>query len=112
MTTPALPPFAGRGFVVAYPGLTAHNIYADDGRSVRYFITEGAHAGAQGVSPFEWREVAPGVFSISWQEASGATVVHVDDFVRGLSQTFFTTPDLQFFVMQGTLTPLAPSAAA
>jgi len=43
---------------------------------------------------------------ISWQEADGSTVVHIDDFETGCSLAFFTTPDGQFFRLEGNLRPL------
>lgn len=108
----ALPRFAGRTFRVDYDGLSAHNIYAADGRSVRYAIVAGPYAGASGESPCEWRQVAEGVYAISWQEANGATVVHIDDFAAGRSQAFFTAPDLSFHRVQGTLVDLGMADTA
>lgn len=101
------PPFAGRGFRVDYDGLSAHNLYAEDGRSIRYAIVSGPYAGASGEAPCEWRQIAEGVYAISWQEADGATVVHVDDFANGRSMAFFTAADRTFYRMQGPLTALA-----
>lgn len=101
------PPFAGRAFRVDYDGLSAHNIYAKDGQSVRYAIVAGPYSGASGESPCQWRQIAEGVYVISWQEANGATVVHVDDFGAGRSLAFFTASDLSFHRMQGALTELA-----
>ncbi|WER49373.1 adenylate cyclase [Cupriavidus sp. WKF15] len=100
------PPFAGRGFRVDYDGLSAHNIYAEDGQSIRYAIVSGPYAGASGETRCEWREIAEGVYAISWQEADGATVVHVDDFRHGHSMAFFTASDQTFYRMQGPLTAL------
>lgn len=105
------PPFAGRSFRVDYDGLSAHNRYAEDGQSIRYAIVSGPYAGASGESRCEWREIAEGVYAISWQEADGATVVHVDDFINGRSMAFFTASDLTFHRMQGPLTALAGAAA-
>ncbi len=104
--SPARPAFAGRGFRVDYEGLSAHNLYAEDGRSVRYAIVAGPYAGARGEAACQWQEVGPGVYAISWQEADGATVVHIDDFVQGRSQAFFTAADLGFHRMRGALTAL------
>lgn len=106
------PQFAGRGFRVDYDGLSAHNIYATDGQSVRYAIVSGPYAGASGESPCQWREIADGVYVISWQEANGATVVHIDDFSGGTSMAFFTATDLSFHRMQGPLTELSAADAA
>lgn len=113
-TQALIPHFAGRAFRVDYDDLSAHNIYAADGRSVRYAIVAGPYTGASGESPCEWRQIAEGVYVISWQEANGATVVHIDDFAGGRSQAFFTAPDLSFHRMQGALVELdaADSAAS
>ena len=106
------PLFAARGFRVDYDGLSAHNVYAADGRSVRYAIVSGPYAGASGESPCQWRQIAGGVYVISWQEANGATVVHVDDFTNGRSMAFFTATDLSFHGMQGPLTELDAADSA
>lgn len=103
MSAPDLPPFAGRTFEVAYDGLAAINAYDADGLTLRYEITEGPLRGAQGEVQYQWREIAPGLHAISWQEADGATVVHIDDFARGTSQSFFTTPTLTLHRLSGTL---------
>ena len=100
------PLFAGRSLRVDYDGLSAHNVYAADGLSIRYAIVSGPYTGAFGEARCEWREVAEGVYVISWQEADGATVVHIDDFANGRSQAFFTASNLSFHRMQGALTEL------
>lgn len=109
---PHRPLFAGRSFRVDYDGLSALNIYSEDGCSIRYAIVSGPYAGASGEARCEWRPVAEGVYAISWQEADGATVVHIDDFANGRSQAFFTASDLSFHRMQGPLTELDAAQAA
>lgn len=103
-----LPPFAGRRFRVDYEGLSAHNCYAEDGGTIRYEIVSGPYAGASGEAACQWRRIGEGLYAISWQEADGATVVHLDDFVHGRSQAYFTAADLGFHRMEGALTELAP----
>ena len=73
------PPFAGKTFEVRYDGLTALNAYDDDGRHMRYEITEGPYAGAKGEIEYTWQPIAGDTYAISWQEADRATVVHIDD---------------------------------
>ncbi|MBM3106056.1 adenylate cyclase [Pseudomonas sp. V1] len=107
-----LPTFAGRSFQVEYEGLSAHNVYSADARSVRYAIVSGPYAGASGEAACQWQQIADDVYVISWQEADGATVVHVDDFTAGHSQAFFTATNLTFYRMQGPLTELAPQESA
>lgn len=106
------PPFAGRCFQVDYDGLSAHNAYSEDGGHIRYAIVAGPYAGASGEARCQWRELGGGVYAISWQEADGATVVHIDDFVRGRSLAFFTATDLSFHQMEGRLTELGAAAFA
>ncbi|MDR2961841.1 MAG: adenylate cyclase [Stenotrophomonas sp.] len=102
-TATALPLFAGRGFRVSYDGLAADNVYSADSRHVHYAIVSGAHAGARGEAACQWQQLSEGVYAISWQEADGATVVHVDDFVGGRSLAWFTAADGSFHRMQGPL---------
>jgi hypothetical protein len=101
-----LPPFAGKTFEVRYDGLTATNAYADDGIHMRYAITEGAFAGAEGEVAYTWQHVAGEVYAITWQEADRATVVHIDDFAAGTSRSFFTAPSLDLYRLEGSLRPL------
>lgn len=99
-------PMAGQRFEVDYGGLVAENAYAEDGRSLTYAITSGALAGNTATVSFEWRRLEGGAFAISWQEADGATVVHIDDFEAGRSLAFFTTADQQFHRLEGPLRSL------
>jgi len=105
-TNTSRPIFAGRSFRVDYDGLSAHNMYSADGTTVSYAIVSGHYAGSSGESPCQWQEISEGVYAVSWQEANGATVVHIDDFIRGQSKAFFTAADLSFYRMQGPLTEL------
>lgn len=106
MNTTPRPPFAGQTFEVRYEGLTATNAYDADGITLRYCITEGPLRGASGEVRYQWQPVAEGVFAISWQEHDGSTVVHVDDFNRGRSLSFFTTPGPELHRLHGTLRAL------
>lgn len=99
-------PMAGQCFEVDYGGPVAENAYAEDGRSLTYTITSGALAGNTATVSFEWRRIEGGAFAISWQEADGATVVHIDDFETGRSLAFFTTADQQFHRLEGPLRSL------
>ncbi|MGN8114469.1 MoaF-related domain-containing protein [Labrys sp. 22185] len=102
-------PLAGQQFEVDYGDLVATNAYASDGPSLRYEITRGPLTGNKATVGFEWRHLAGQSYAISWQEADGSTVVHIDDFEAGRSLAFFTTPDGTFFRLEGSLRPLAAS---
>ena len=105
-TAADLPVFAGRRFRVRYDGLAADNAYSADGRHVQYAIVSGAYAGARGEAACEWQQIRDGIYAISWQEADGATVVHVDDFAGGRSLASVTAADGSFHRMQGPLQAL------
>jgi hypothetical protein len=103
--TPATGPFVGHTFRIQYgSAMTVLNVYAEDGRTMRYEVTEGEYAGATAEVQYTAVELAPGLFALSWQEADKGTVVHVDDFGAGTSRTFYTTADLSFMRMEGGLT--------
>jgi hypothetical protein len=69
---------------------------------IRFHIAEGAYAHTEtvkiAVSP-----IRAGAFAVSWVEASGATVVHVEDFARGVVHSYATLPDGSFLRMQGPI---------
>lgn len=104
-TTPALRPFVGRTFRIDYDeAMTVLNIYAEDGRTMRYEVLTGAFAGASAEVQYEAVEIDLGLYALSWQEADKGTVVHVDDFSGGTSRSFYTTAAHDFVRMAGTLT--------
>lgn len=103
LTSAVKPPFAGKTFEVRYDGLTALNIYAEDGHSLRYKITEGDLTGSKGEVNYEWKAISANIFAITWQEADGATVVHIDDFTGQTSLSFYTTPTLDLYRLEGSL---------
>ena len=99
--------FVGHTFRIQYgPAMTVLNTYAEDGRTMRYEVTEGEHAGATAEVQYTAVELAPGLFALSWQEADKGTVVHIDNFAAGTSRTFYTTAELGFLRMEGSLTQL------
>lgn len=50
-----------------------------------------------------------GLFAVSWQEQSGATVTNVQDYDRGLVHSHATLPGGQFLRMTGTITVTRPA---
>ncbi|HTP40777.1 MAG TPA: hypothetical protein VMI92_14520 [Steroidobacteraceae bacterium] len=47
---------------------------------LHYRVLSGPHAGNEEVVPLDIVRLRPQVFLVSWQEAAGITVVHVEDF--------------------------------
>ncbi|MFM9922343.1 adenylate cyclase [Variovorax sp. H27-G14] len=100
---PALP-FVGRTFEVHYGDkMTALNIYAPDGQTMRYRVTAGPFKGATAEVRYQAEALGAGLYAISWQEADKGTVVHVDHFDNGHSCSYYTTAQLDFVCMAGTL---------
>jgi hypothetical protein len=113
MTETSVLPFAGKCYEVDYgPRVAALNTYNKDGLSLRYESLVGPSKGATGVVTYKALDVGDGRYLISWQEADGGTVVHLDDFRAGTSHVFYTTASGDFFRAKGTLRecdPVAPS---
>lgn len=65
----------------------------------------GSRGPAETVS-IETSEIRPGVHLVTWQEASGATVVHVEDFENASIITNITAPDGTFIKLKGSLSKL------
>ena len=106
-TTSTPQPFVGHTFRIQYgPAMTVLNAYAEDGHTMRNEVTEGEYAGATAEVQYKAVELAPGLFALSWQEADKGTVVHIDNFAAGTSRTFYTTAELGFLRMEGSLTPV------
>ncbi|SEI97363.1 MULTISPECIES: adenylate cyclase [unclassified Variovorax] len=97
-------PFVGRTFEVHYGDtMTALNIYAADGQTMRYRVTAGPFTGATAEVRYQAEPLGAGLYALSWQEADKGTVVHVDNFDVGHSCSYYTTAALEFVCMAGTL---------
>ena len=69
---------------------------------IRFHIAEGPYARTETVK-FVATVIRPGVFLVSWVEASGATVVHVEDFAQSVLHSHATLPDDTFLRMKAPL---------
>lgn len=88
-------------FDVMFDAFTARLTTLPDDR-IRFHIAESPYARAETVKIAVSR-VRAGVFAVSWIEASGATVVHVEDFARGIIHSYAPLPDGSFLRMQGPI---------
>ena len=78
---------------------------------LKFEIKDGPFARAEIVDT----QVVPlgnSLFMVSWSEASGATVTHVQDFDRGVIHSHATLPDGRFLRMVGPVQIARPSARA
>jgi hypothetical protein len=78
---------------------------------LRFHIAEGPYAHTETVK-IQSTVIRPGVFLVSWVEASGATVVHVEDFAQGCLYSHATLPDGTFLRMRAAITFLDSPVSA
>lgn len=81
------------------------------GSEMRFDIVDGPFARTEKVR-FDVSTLRPGVFLVSWQEASRATVVHLEDFVQMVIYSYATLPDRSFLKMQGPIRMAGPGRGA
>lgn len=71
-------------------------------RELSFHIAEGPYAHTETVKVVA-TAIRPGVFLVSWVEASGATVVHVEDFAQSLLYSHATLPNGTFLRMKAAI---------
>lgn len=107
MTAQAFPAIGNR-YRADYGQLVFNLDFAADGKTLRW-----ADAGAKDFDAAAKTEhytatfVRPGVFWVTWQEADGTTVSHVEDFDNGVVHAAITAPDHSFYTLTGKLVPRA-----
>ena len=69
---------------------------------IRFDIAEGPYARTETVKVAATL-IRAGVFAVSWVEADRSTVVHVEDFERGVVHSYATLPNGSFLRMQGPM---------
>lgn len=69
---------------------------------IRFDIAEGPYARTETVN-IAVTKIRAGIFAVSWAEADGATVVHVEDFEHGIVHSYATLPDGPFLRMEGPM---------
>jgi len=75
---------------------------------LRFEIKDGPFARTETVD-IQVVPIGNGIFAVSWQEESGATVTNVQDYDRSLIFSFATLPGGQFLRMKGTMAITRPT---
>lgn len=105
MTTQPFPAIGNR-YRADYGQLVFNLEFAADGETLRW-----ADAGAADFDSAATTEhytatfVRRGVFWVTWKEADGTTVSHVEDFENGIVHAAITMPDHSFYTLTGKLSP-------
>ena len=71
--------------------------------SMHYRVASGPRIGMEETVAIEVQLIRPGVFLVSWQEADGITVVHVEDFDENSFYSHATMPGGQFNRVHGKM---------
>ena len=75
--------------------------------ALNFHIAEGPYAHTETVKVVATL-IRPGIFLVSWVEASGATVVHVEDFAKSVLYSHATLPDGTFLRMKAKIRLVQP----
>ncbi|MDR7126410.1 putative SnoaL-like aldol condensation-catalyzing enzyme [Pseudorhodobacter sp. 4114] len=92
---------------VSYPEFSV-SLALLSAEQLQFEIKEGPFARTETVD-IQVVSLGNGIFAVSWQEESGATVVNVQDYDRGLVFSFATLPGGQFLRMTGTMAITRPA---
>ncbi len=95
-------------FDVVFEAFTARLTTLPD-EHICFHIADGPYAHTE-TAKIAVSQIRTGVFAVSWVEASGATVVHVEDFERGVVHSYATLPDGSFLRMQGPIRLISKEA--
>jgi phenolic acid decarboxylase len=84
-------PFAGYTYLFHVDnGTTFRNSYAADGSSLHYETVAGAGAGSAETVHLHVAELAPGLYFVSWVEASGMAVSHAMNLTTNTVYAFWS----------------------
>lgn len=100
---------AGLEFDVEFDAFAARLTTLPDSE-LRFHIAEGPYARTE-IVKIVTTSIRPGVFIVSWIEADGATVVHVEDFARGVLHSHATLPDGTFLRMRAPMRVISHEVA-
>lgn len=95
-------PFEGKTYIYDYKGFIVRNSFSSE-NEVTYDVLAGPAQGITGTAQFTTRQISDTQYLITWQEEDGGTVVHLDDFKKGLSYSHYTNARHEFFVMDGSI---------
>ncbi|MGR5173541.1 MoaF-related domain-containing protein [Vibrio owensii] len=97
-------PYSGQTFTIKMDnGLEVKNTYHASESIITIEFLNGEMKGTLMNVPYKWRELSGGNYLVSWQESDNNTVVHCDNFNKGISYAYYTTMEGEFYVMEGEI---------
>ncbi|QOY21854.1 hypothetical protein FYK61_10810 [Xanthomonas citri] len=106
MTTPIFPA-PGRIYEANFGELAFQLKFDIDGKTMRFVPASAPDFDKAQAVTYRALAVRPGVFLVTWVEADGTTVTHVEDFEEGLVHTNITQPNLNFLNLTGSWKQIA-----
>ncbi|MDP1617564.1 nuclear transport factor 2 family protein [Phenylobacterium sp.] len=97
----------GLSLRVAFDPFSARLTLISESR-LRFEIEDGPFARSETVD-IQVTPIGDSLFLVSWQEQSGATVTHIQDFDREVIHSHATLPDGRFLRMTGPMTIVTPA---
>jgi hypothetical protein len=73
-----------------------------DGETMRFTPADAPDFATAEAVVYRALDIRPGVFQVTWKEADGTTVTHIEDFETGVVHTNITQPDLTFLNLTGS----------
>ncbi|HEX3641893.1 MAG TPA: hypothetical protein VHV10_11430 [Ktedonobacteraceae bacterium] len=99
-------PGAGHVFIADFSiAIFRLNFHSDT--EMTFTVLKGPNTGFSETVHIMVTRVRPCVFIVTWKEADGSTVVHVEDFAKGIVFSNVTLPDGTFLHFKGTLTKVS-----
>jgi hypothetical protein len=95
-------PATGKSVVANFGDLAFRLDFTTDGHMTFTGITE-PYVGVTETVAYTAVEVRPDVFMVHWQEKDKTTVVHIEDFAKGILYSNISRPDGSFWNLSGSL---------
>lgn len=105
-------PASGHAYQVDFGGDNAFVIAFKSDQEMTFTRLKEPNKGYVETIHFEHKKIRDGVYMVYWQEADKTTVVHVEDFARGIIHTNITSPDGSFFNSSSNLVEVNPASEA
>jgi hypothetical protein len=83
------PPFVGQSFDLTYSnGFRVVDEFATPDE-LRFTVLSPPTPGRSGTVHYRWSAIAPHIYAIRWTDADGGTLMHIDDFNKDISRSYY-----------------------
>jgi hypothetical protein len=99
-------PAIGNKYEVDYGGDLVVQFEFHSINSMTIFGMKGEHKGFKETVEIQVTSIRPGLFMVAWQEKNRTTVVHIEDFEKGIIYANIIMPENNFLRLQGAFKPV------